>query len=61
MLLMIFLFNVLTGLDMMYPLIPSREMAYGIMIMLVQFFTCFPAGIVLLISIISLLIRRRKE
>ena len=61
MLLMIFLFNVLAGLDMMYPLIPSREMAYDIMIMLVQFFTCFPAGIVLLISIISLLIRRRKE
>ena len=60
-LLMTFLFKALAHLDQMYELIPPREMAYDIMIMLIQFFTCIPAGIILLISLIALLISSKKK
>ena len=60
-LLMIFLFKALAHLDQMYVLIPPREMAYDIMTMLIQFFTCIPAGIILLISLIALLVSNKKK
>ena len=54
-LLMAFLFKMLTGLDQMYPLIPTREMAYEIMIMLTQVFSCVPAVIIMILTLIALL------
>ena len=45
----------MTGLDQMYPLIPTREMAYEIMIMLTQVFSCVPAVIIMILTLIALL------
>ena len=61
MLVMIFGFNAFAYSNQMYSLIPAREMAYDIMIMFVRFSTCVPAGIILLISFIILLVSLGKE